>query len=323
MSNTTLGILFICIAMLGMSLNDVFIKMLAGDYPLHQMVLARSGIGIFFSFALVQLQGGWANLLDDVKHLRFGWQALRAVLLIASNLMYFCAVAVMPLAEVTAIFFAAPLMITLLSIPVLNEKVGPYRLSAVVVGFLGVVIMQKPWADLSSEAVQRWVYLLPLAAAFLYAVSQIVLRKIPNATKASVTAVYTQIMFILITGLIWAGIGDGQYFAEDQHASLQFVFRPWAWPQGNDWWPFIGLGLTSAIIGFGLAMAYKKAQAATIAPFEYIGLPLAVFFGWFFFAELPGPEVAFGIVLILGSGLFVWWRERTRAKQADALTARR
>ncbi len=96
MSNTTLGILFICMAMLGMSLNDVFIKMLAGDYPLHQMVLARSGIGIFFSFALVHVQGGWSNLLDDFRHIRFGWQALRAVMLIASNLMYFCAVAVMP-----------------------------------------------------------------------------------------------------------------------------------------------------------------------------------------------------------------------------------
>ncbi|MBT5821798.1 MAG: DMT family transporter, partial [Rhodobacteraceae bacterium] len=135
---STIGILFILIGMIAISINDVLIKQLSGGYPLHQLVFTRSSIGLIFSIFLLQLEGGWGLLKTSTP----GLHLLRALMVVISNMSFFAAIAVLPLAETTALFFAAPLMITLLSIPVLGEKVGPMRLSAVLVGFIGVLIMQ-------------------------------------------------------------------------------------------------------------------------------------------------------------------------------------
>ena len=90
--------------------------------------------------------------------------------------------------------------------------------------------------------------------------------------------------------------------------------RAWTWPASGDWPVFIGLGLCSGIVGYCLSAAYRLADAATIAPFEYIGLPLAIFWGWLIWGQLPGSWVWAGIVLIVGSGLFVFFRERAKAR---------
>src|SRR6056297_1629171 len=128
--NPTTGIAFILLGVLAISVNDMLIKFLSGGYPLHQMVFTRSAIGIVFSLMLVQLEGGWRIL-----HTQTPWlHALRCVLIIMANMSFFAALAVLPLAEATAVFFVAPLMITLLGVPVLGEKVGPLRIGAVVVG---------------------------------------------------------------------------------------------------------------------------------------------------------------------------------------------
>ena len=109
-----LGILFVVLGMFCISLNDVMIKEFSGDYPLHQIVFARSGIGIMFSLVLVQMEGGWGIL----KTRRPGLHMLRGLLIVIANMTFFLALAVLPLADATALFFAAPLFITVLSIPI-------------------------------------------------------------------------------------------------------------------------------------------------------------------------------------------------------------
>ena len=98
--------------MTAISVNDMLIKQLSGDYPLHQMVFTRSAIGILFSLILVQWEGGWHILKTRTP----GLHALRGILIVFSNLSYFTALAMIPLADATALFFVAPLLITLLSI---------------------------------------------------------------------------------------------------------------------------------------------------------------------------------------------------------------
>jgi len=317
LQNPTAGIAFILLGVLAISVNDMLIKFLSGGYPLHQMVFTRSAIGICFSLILVQLEGGWHILRTRTP----GLHALRGVLIVIANMSFFAALAVLPLAEATAIFFVAPLMITLLSIPLLGEKVGPLRIGAVVVGLLGVFIMTRPWQAGAARDVSFVVYLLPVLAALTYALNQVLTRKLGVASKASAMAVYIQGMFILVSVAFWVAAGDGRFAEGLSNKSLIFLLRAWTWPEGRDIWLFIALGFDSAIIGYCLSAAYRAADAATVAPFEYVGLPLAIFWGWIVWGDLPGPVVMAGIVLILGAGLFVFLREQQ--KKRYLVTSRR
>lgn len=308
-AGSSAGIGFIVLAMVAISINDMLIKQLSGDYALHQIVFIRSAIGIVFSLILVQMEGGWAILRTKAP----GLHALRGILIVTSNLTYFTALAVIPLADATALFFVAPLMITLLSIPFLGEKVGPWRIGAVVTGFVGVLIMLQPWSG-EARDVPLLILLLPLVAALTYALNQVLTRQLGATSKASALAVYIQGMFILVSAGFFVVAGDGRFAEGLESPSLIFLLRAWVWPEGVDRWFLLGLGLNSAVIGYCISQAYRLSDAATVAPFEYTGLPLAVMWGWLIWGELPGSSVTTGIVLIVGSGLFVFLRERQKKR---------
>lgn len=303
-----LSIAFVLAGVFCISLNDTVIKQLSGDYPLHQSVFLRSGIGIIASLVLVQFEGGWGIL--RTRHP--WWHLTRGILIVIANMTYFAALAALPLADATALFFVAPLFITLLSIPLLGEKVGPLRLSAVIVGLAGVVIMQRPWE--STIDVPRVVLLLPVIAALTYALNQILTRRLGVETKASALAVYIQATFIMVSLAFYVVAGDGRFAEGLENESLIFLLRAWTWPTAEDWPYFVALGVNSAAMGYCLSQAYRLADAATVAPYEYVGLPLAVLWGWLVFRDLPVWEVWVGIALILGAGLFVFLREHQKAR---------
>jgi S-adenosylmethionine uptake transporter len=309
-NNANLGILFVLAGVFCISINDMFVKQLSGGYPLHQIVLARSGIGILFSMIFVQLEGG----IGILKTNQPGLHAFRGILIVVSNMTFFVALAALPLADATALFFAAPLFITLLSIPMLGEKVGPLRLGAVVFGFIGVIVMQRPWESGETLGASRLVLLLPVFAALTYAMNQVLTRKLGVTTKASALAVYIQATFIVVSVGFFIVAGDGRFAEGSDSASIQFLLRAWIWPHQKDLWVFMALGINSALIGYCLSQAYRMADAATVAPFEYIGLPLAVFWGWVIFADLPVWEVWTGIAMILVAGLFVFLREKQKSR---------
>lgn len=307
---STLGIICIVAGVFCISINDMLIKQLSGGYPLHELVLTRSAIGLVFSLIILQFEGGFSMLKTKTPWLHL----IRCLMIVISNMTYFVALAAMPLAEATALFFAAPLFITLLSIPMLREKVGPLRIGAVIVGFIGVIIMQRPWEGSGDLSVSRWVLLLPVIAALTYAINQVMTRKLGASSKASALSTYIQVTFIVVCIGFYLVAGDGRFAEGSDNPSIIFLFRAWVWPEPEDLWVFIALGLNVAVIGYTLSQAYRLADAATVAPFEYIGLPLAVFWGWVIWAELPVFEVWIGIALIVASGLFVFLRERHKAR---------
>lgn len=292
-------------------MNDMLIKQLSGGYPLHQLVFTRSAIGLMLTLVLVQMEGGWTIL----KTTRPGLHLVRALMIVVSNMTFFSAIAVLPLAEATALFFAAPLFITLLSIPFLGEKVGPMRMSAVLIGFIGVLIMQRPWQSLDGSDANRLVLLLPVISALTYAVNQVMTRKLGITSKASALAVYIQVTFIIVSAGFFLVAGDGRFAVGAQNGALEFLLRAWVWPASGDWKFFLGLGVLSATVGYCLSQAYRLSDAATVAPFEYIGLPLAVFWGFMVFGEWPDLPIFIGILLIMGAGLFVFLRERALSKR--------
>jgi len=300
------AIAFILVAMFCISVNDMLIKRLSGDYPLHQMVFVRSAIGIMFTLVMVQFEGGWIILKTSRPLLH----AVRGAMIVFANMAFFMALAVMPLAEATALFFIAPLFITLLSIPILGESVGVRRLGAIAVGFLGVLIMTRPGSF--TDAPPAWVLALPIAAAFGYAMMQVLTRKLGMTSKASAMAVYIQATFLVVGGLFFLIAGDGRFAQTQTNESLIFLLRAWTWPQGGDIWLFLLLGGMSAAIGYALSQAYRLGDAATIAAYEYVSLPLAVLWGWLIFGTLPGVNTWVGIALIMAAGVYVFLRERVR-----------
>ena len=302
-SKSGYAIMFIVLGMFFISVNDMVIKRFSGEYPLHQMVFLRSAIGLLFTLILIQLEGGWRILKMDQP----GLHALRAVMVFASNMTYFAALAVLPLPDATALFFIAPIMITVLSIPILGERVGSRRWGAVIVGFCGTLIMVRAQGSTRGD-VSIWIYLLPILAAFFYATMQVLTRKLAK-TKASAMAFYIQITFVLFCGISGLIVGNGQFADGVQHPSLVFLLRAWIVPSAADMSYFVLIGILATGVGYCLSQAYRSAPAATVAPFEYVLLPMSIVWGWVIFADWPGLSVWLGSAIIITAGLYVIWRE--------------
>lgn len=294
------GILFLLAALFLISLNDMGIKALSGDYPLHQIVFVRSAVGIFFSFVILHLEGGLVLLKTDQP----GLHLLRALLVVLSNSCFYAAVVVMPLAMVNALYFISPLIVTLLSIPVLGEQVGPRRLSAMIAGFCGVLLMIAPELTGKGEAV-GWAVVLPLFAAVGYAGMAVLTRKLGQASSASALTIYLQIAFLIVSLAFFAIAGDGRFADGTDDASLIFLLRAWIKPASADIWPMLGLGVVSAGVGYCLSQAYRLSSASVVAPFEYVLMIFALFWGWVMFGEWPGPTVFAGAGIVITSGIYI------------------
>lgn len=302
------GIVCIIGGMTALSLQDMVVKWVSGSYPLHEIMLARATVAMLLTLGMVQLEGGNGLLKTrrPVLHL------VRGLLLVLANICYFSALAAMPLAEATAIFFIAPLLITALSVPILGEQVGPRRWLAVLVGLAGVIVMLRP-ADGAIEVAA----LLPLVAALSYALMQMITRRLGRTDKASVMAFYVQLSFIVASGLIGLSVGDGR-FAGSGDPSLEFLFRAWTLPSGTDALLIALCGFLIATAAYLLSQAYRIANPAVLAPFEYTALPFAVMWGILVWGDWPDATAILGIVLIAGSGLYVFYREIVRGRLVAA-----
>ncbi|PTX57016.1 EamA-like transporter family protein [Litoreibacter ponti] len=306
LSPATLGPLFAAIAVTLFSLNDVTMKYLSGDYALHQIVLIRSlvGISVVLLF-MMPFQGGPASL----KTRRLGAQMVRAGMVFFANITFFLGLAALPLADAVALFFVSPFLITIFSVIFLGEAVGPRRWAAVAVGMAGVLIILRPGTEAFQPA-----SLLLIAAAFGYAGLHVMTRYLRDTETAVSMVFYIQVMFIAATLLLGLIMGDGK-FAGSDNASLDFLFRPWVVPTASDL-PFIMvLGFFASVGGWFISQAYRLGEAALVAPFEYLALPLSIAFGIAFFDEWPDAVAWAGIALILGSGLYTVWRENQLSKR--------
>lgn len=301
------GALLALAADLCFSVNDVLVKFLSGGYPLYQLIFLRSLVGaVFILVVLVPLTGSYGMLRTARP-----WAHLaRGLCVVFANFCFFLGLAALPLAEAVAIFFVSPLAISVASVVFLGETVGPRRWAAIGVGMLGVVVVLRPGTEAFQPAA-----LLPLAAACGYAALHILTRKIGGTENATSLAFSVQLVFVFVGGVAGLFTADGRYEVFD-HPSLEFLFRAWVWPPATDLGLIALLGLMSALGGFAISEAYRRAEAALVAPFEYSAMPLAVFWGLAVFGEWPDAVTWAGIALILVSGLFFVWREAVARRRA-------
>jgi drug/metabolite transporter (DMT)-like permease len=265
-------------------------------------VFTRSCIAILLTVYFAHLEGG----IGLLRTRRLWLQLTRGLLMVIGATSYFLALAAMPLADAAAIFFVAPLFITALSVPFLGERVGPWRWAAVCAGMAGVVVMLRPGQGLVEIAA-----LLPIGGALAYATMQMLTRRLGDTERASTLAFYIHVCFIAVGAVFGLIAGDGR-FAGGGHPSLEFLLRAWAWPSGFDAFLMLSSGVLVAIAGYLMAQAYRLAEANLLAPFEYTALPFAVLWGVLWWGDWPDATAFLGIAMIVGSGLFVFYRETLR-----------
>ena len=288
------GALFALLAFAIFATHDALVKVLGGHYSPFQLVF----FSVLFSFPLVTLMLMRDPTSDNLIPRHPWWTAFRTAATVVTGSSAFYAFSVLPLAQVYAILFAAPLLITLLAIPILGESVGPYRAGAVIVGLIGVLVVLRPGATELTLG-----HLAALTAAVCGATGSVIVRKIGRAERDAVLLLYPMVANFVIMG-----------------ALLPFVYRPM---------PAAHLGMLAiiavlaSVAGLLVIAAYRNGDAAIVAPMQYSQIIWASIFGFTLFGERPTGYTALGALIIIASGIFIVLRENRGASTNEpVLTSR-
>ena len=290
-----LGIVYLCLGVLVFSLQDAVIKLISqtGSYPVTQAVSIRCMVAIPLLFVMVCFETGPRALLSP----NAGWLLLRALVLFLSYTSYYLAFPALTLANAVALYFTVPLFVTALAVPFLGERAGVSAWAAVVVGFVGVLIMLQPGSGRFEPAA-----LLSLLSAVMYASSMLMTRKLGVSEAASVMSFY-QNTVVLAGALTIAGVSYATGVHTASHPSIAFLVRAWEMPTLRDFLLMAFCGVVVASGMFFLSQAYRIARASSVTAFEYTGILWAPLWGFIFFAEVPRLTTLAGAALVVGAGL--------------------
>ncbi|MGZ0188785.1 MAG: DMT family transporter [Alphaproteobacteria bacterium] len=279
----------ICIilsAMVFAPMTQTATKFVAGDFPLMQVMFFRSlGQTIWMLLFFLPSHG-----MDVFKTKRPVLHFSRSTLMFLSSMLWVAAVATVPLATASAINFTAPIFVVLLSIPMLGERVGLHRWAAVLVGFVGALVIIQP-----GTSGLRIEFLLLLAAALLFALYQILTRKAAATESQATSSIYTVVVGLVVSGAL----------------------VPWNYisPEPGDilvWAAFLAMGLLGGIRHYLVIRAYTYAPASVISPFFYGELIGVTLLGYLIFGDFPESTTWIGAAIIVASGLYIAHRERVR-----------
>jgi drug/metabolite transporter (DMT)-like permease len=271
------------------SCANALVKWTSATYPVDEIAFFRLAGGLIPTMVLVASYGG----LPLLKTRHFFSHLWRGGAGVVSMVTIYYAFMMLPLADVTSISFAGPLFMTALSVPMLGEKVGIYRWSAVVVGFLGVLVITRPSAALFNVGALAAVF-----SAFAYAVAMISVRQM-SRTEHPVTIVF--------------------YFSSIGTLAMS-LWLPFGWVTPG-WGGFAGLmaiGLLGGFAQYFQTQAFRLAPAAVAAPFNYVNILFAGLFGYLIWGEAPTVHALIGSAVVAASGLFIFYREAVRAREAQA-----
>ena len=280
--NRKRGILWMLATMLCFITLDAIMKYLLQDFSLVQVTWAR----FFFATIIAALACG-RNLPQLLRSHAPKKQILRSILLMSTTGTFNAGIRSTPLATGTTIMFLSPILVTLLSIPLLGEKVGIRRWAGIVVGFIGAFIVVKPWEG-GLGAVGLGVLFL-LLASLLNSNYQIVTRMVRDDDPL------TSLLFTATAGAIVTSL---------------MVPWFWTWPNAFNWMLLVASGFAGALGHLCLIRALRLAPASVVAPFSYSSLIWATLFGFVVWGDWPDTWTWIGAALIIGSGLYIFHRER-------------
>ena len=264
------------------------IRWLGPNFPVGEMVFFRGALGALVVVAAALLRGGTSLLVTS----NIGSHALRSSAGTISMFCNFAAYTMLPLADATAIGFAAPLFVVVMAALFLSERVHVWRWSAVVTGFIGVMLISGPEANLSRTALYGAMFALTGAA--LQGGAMILIRRM-SAYEHSLTIAF---YFMLTSAVV----------------SLLTVWFGWQIPNLSEALVLAIAGIAGGLGQIFLSFSYRYSEASVLAPFDYVAIVWAVVLGYFLFGELPAPDVWFGAAIVIAAGLLILWRERQIGK---------
>ena len=264
------------------ALMDAGLKLLSAHYPPLQVASLRGAASLPIVLAWTLSTIGARSLF----RVRWPLHLLRAVLGVTMMAPFVYALRTLPLSTAYAIFFIAPLLITALSVPILGERVGPRRWTAIVVGFLGVLVVLRP----TGEGVGSLAGLAVLLAALGYAVSAITVRVLARTDSSQAIVVWLLFSMALGAGLL--------------------AWPHWVPIRGADLWLIAGVGLAGALGQYTVTEAFRQGEASLIAPLEYSALLWGLLLDFSLWGALPDGMTWVGAAIIVVSGLYLLRRER-------------
>lgn len=288
MSRTTLAILYSLLAICLFDAMALIIKHLSVAYSAAELSAYRNLVGLVPAGLVLWGSAEWHRNGRQVQVRQWRLAISRGLILTVAQLTFYMSLGLMSFATASTITYANALFLVALAVPLLGERVGAVRWGAVLIGFVGVVLVMGPGRDTFSAAA-----LLPLTAAFCYALVGVTARMMDDAVPTALINLYS-------SGIACIGAFVLAY-AVDGFSPL----RAWS-----------DLGWIAAMGCFGgcavllLISAYRMADQSDLAPFSYFGIPIAFALGWLFFGEAPWAELFPGALLIIAGGLVIIWRER-------------
>ena len=279
LSKNQLGFLYMFLSVCTFSIMDLIVKW-SGDYPTGQVMFFRGFFGIIPTFFLIPRE----KLKTFYKTNRFKEHFFRSIMGLIALVAIFIALRKLPLAIVVSISFAAPLFITVLSIFLLSEKVGIYRWLAVLIGFIGVIIISEPGIK-----EMNYLYLLPLIFCIGMSFVTITIRKLSTTEPIWLISIFFSIMILI--------------------ASLFTIPFGWVMPNLKDFVLLMMVGIMGGSANLFLTQSYKLSEVSLVAPLKYLSLVFAIIFGYLIWSEIPTAKTLIGALLVVSASLIIFKRE--------------
>ena len=280
-------------AMFLISIQEAFAKYLGETLPVAQVVWARYLGHLVLMTLLLWPKNGMRLLKTNRLSLQIG----RSLILLIDTILFFFGLTMIGLAEATAIFFTVPLLVLLLSIPLLGERVSTHSIIAIVVGFIGTLVIVRPGVDSIDTSSLGIGALLIFGAACCTAIYNVSTRKLSDSDPLPVTLFFTAMVGAVVTSLY-----------------IPFI---WQSPSTTEQWAALTvIGLFGGLAHSLIIIAHKYAAATTVAPFMYSQIFWALALGWLMFEDLPDLYAFIGGAIVIASGLYLFQRGRKETHQS-------
>ena len=279
LSKNQLGFLYMFLSVCAFSIMDLIVKW-SGDYPTGQVMFFRGFFGIIPTFFLIPRE----RIKTFYKTKRPKEHFFRCIMGLMALVAIFIALRKLPLAIVVSLSFSAPLFITILSIFLLSEKVGIYRWLAVLIGFVGVIIITEPGIE-----EMNYLYLLPIIFCVGMSFVTITIRKLSSTEPIWLISIFFSIMILI--------------------ASLMTIPFGWVMPNFHDFILLSLVGIMGGSANLFLTQSYKLSEVSLVAPLKYLSLIFAIIFGYLIWNEVPTTKTLIGASLVVSASLIIFRRE--------------
>ena len=300
--NKVKGILFILLGMAFFSIQDALIKFIYEDAALYELYFGRTFVALILLVAYLKLSKQKIILKTHYPLLTI----FRVICFFFGFSFFYISLTYMSLAEANALFFSSPFFVSILATIFLKEKVGIRRWSAILVGFLGVYIVLNPnFNDFD------YMKLAPVACALCYSISMTITKITSDKDNVYTQMIHLYLGALLISIIFFIFTGQGQ-FDNFSDPAFQFIFREW-FTNPSYAWPFIVvMGCIGTFAFYFVFSAYSIASPSVVSLYEYSLIIWSILTGYILFNNTPTLRTLIGVAIIIGAGLYIYLREKTK-----------